>query len=480
MSGFKKQTYDNSYLFSLPGEMNKHHSHITEFILKSQRIENKRSDNFRGVVEDVKRYQKSSVLYTVLLRNDIVLCYADVEMSPAFKVFSAKDLKKGDGNKVFIDVTGIIENRNGYYICNNVAKLCTYLFQAITWIVYDINPLALMNNSNITLPAAECWISMFDYMIGYFRFNGYKENRSKILYLAALYFLLKVLAKDDDQYTKQIAAKLSGTEATLIKAYDLYYDASVNFVNINSFITFLAETFKLKGLTTEVFISKWIYICGTGTQFAPELFTAFSNMVVGAYCGAYIVNQKSIEKQCGTALARFGDALLKVGANKLDKGRFFESAEEADARVYRDRNTVALAEATINKRNTPDNAKFDKEDCKSKYATDKKIYNMIKWYISTEQETTLGNRATTACKIAIECMDNSRPKEAYEIGVLECILRQTKKYMSKKNKDDLTGEINNAVRIQTDYMKENRLDNKEFADRLSKQISELYRCKAMI
>ena len=105
MSIVKKQTYDNTYFFSDKGEMNRHHKEIVKFIMDSTRIDNKSTDAFAGVVNDVKRNQTSSILYTLLMRPDIVLCIANTEMPRAFKVFSAKDMKTDGTPKVFIDVT---------------------------------------------------------------------------------------------------------------------------------------------------------------------------------------------------------------------------------------------------------------------------------------------------------------------------------------------------------------------------------------
>ena len=288
----KKKTYDDTFLFSIPEQRLAHHNHITEFMIKSDRVENKRADNFRGVIEDIRRYQKSSIIYHVLMRDDVILCMNPVEMPATFKVFIAKDPKSGGNKKLFIDVSGIIEFKNNAYICKNIQRLITYLFDAIPWLLYEYEPESLLNNSNITLSATDCFMKLFDYIIGYFRFNGFAENRSKINYLAALYFMVTVLGKDDDQYTHQVAAKLAGVDQSLTKSFSLYYDKE-DLANISSFIELLEKTFKLKGLTLEVFIDRWRKNCGEGTYFGTELFPPFCNMMIAAYVGAYIVNQKS-------------------------------------------------------------------------------------------------------------------------------------------------------------------------------------------
>ena len=56
MNKFVRKNYDNSFLFGQ--EINLHHKKMIEFIMKSERIVDKKSDAFRGIVEDVKRYHK--------------------------------------------------------------------------------------------------------------------------------------------------------------------------------------------------------------------------------------------------------------------------------------------------------------------------------------------------------------------------------------------------------------------------------------
>lgn len=476
MSSFKKQTYDNSYLFSLPGEMEKHHKKLTEFILKAERIDVKSADNFRGVAEDVKRYQKSSLLYSILMRDDVVLMYSTVEMPAAFKVFCAKDIKKGDGNKVFIDVTGLIVDNGSYFVCKDISKLSTYLFQAVTWLLYEFNPIPLMNNSNVTISATECFTAIFDYMIGYFRFYGYAENRSKIVYLAALYFLIKIMGKDDDQYTRNIAAKIADVPATSIKPFELYYKVEEDFMNINTFITMLAKTFKLKGLTTEVFINKWIFICGTGTQFASELFTAFSNMMIAAYCGAYIVNQKSIEAQTKVSMVKFANVIMKLGVDELDTKKFAESFDEYD---YHDKNTVALAESLKLRANKPESIKFVKEDFSSIESIYNRISNVIDYYTESNQIEKIGPSLVAAINTSIAHMNAIVTKEQYETGITETLISEGKKYFTRANKDAILNTISESYRLQMEYLKDARDNNNSLlSSNIAKQISELMRCKS--
>lgn len=475
MSTFKKQTYDNSYLFSLPGELDKHHKRIAEFILKAERIDVKTADNFRGVVEDVKRFQKSSVLYSILMREDVVLCYTVEALPQAFKVFSAKDIARGGGNKVFIDVTGLINNTNGNYTCKDIGKFCTYLFQAITWLLYESNPLVLLNNSNVTMSATECFVSLFDYLIGYFRFYGYSENRNKILYVAALYFLIRLMGKDDDMYTRNLAAKISGVAKSSTSAYELYYKHE-DFTNIDTFITTIAKVFKLKGLTTEVFVSKWIYICGTGTEYAPELFTAFSNMIIGVYCGAYVVpNQKTIEAQTKSNMVKFATSIMKLGVDEFDSRKYME-ATELDKTIPRSKETMELLEAINMRSKSPKSLTYDSFNDADTVI--KETNDIIEFYKASGEKDKIGKKLLKGFNDGVEFMKDH--PDRYPSNAVTGIVKEGRKYFTMKDRSFMNSLINETVGYLREEVDKNKEDNKELASKLSENILELMNCKSIV
>ena len=475
MSTFKKQTYDNSYLFSLPGELDKHHKRIAEFILKAERIEVKTADNFRGIVEDVKRFQKSSILYNILLRDDVVIAYSLEALPQAFKVFSAKDIARGGGNKVFIDVSGLIVNNNGNYTCKDIGKFCTYLFQAITWLLYESNPLALLNNSSVTISATECFVSLFDYLIGYFRFYGYSENRNKILYVAALYFLIRLMGKDDDMYTRNLAAKVSGVAKSSINAYELYYKPE-DFTNIDTFITAIAKVFKLKGLTTEVFVAKWIYICGTGTEYAPELFTAFSNMIIGVYCGAYVVpNQKTIEAQTKSNMVKFATSVMKLGLDEFDTRKFMESSE-LDKTIPRSQSTMELLEKVNMMNSNPNN--IHRDSFKDVDVVIKETSNIIEHYRFSGEKDKISSKLVRGFNEGIEFLRN-KPEE-YSLNSLSSILKEGHKYFTMRDRSSIIKTIDSTLGYLREAVEKEKENNPELSGRLSSYVLELIKCKSIV
>ena len=69
-----------------------------------------------------------------------------------------------------------------------------------------------------------------------------------------------------------------------------------SFTNIKNFVDTIARILKVNALKVDNFIEKWVFLYKSGTQFATEYYPAFSSMLTNAYHGAYINNQKTIEK----------------------------------------------------------------------------------------------------------------------------------------------------------------------------------------
>ena len=180
MSGFDKKTYSDSYLYNK--EANKHNQNLTEYILKADRID-KNSQAFGSIIDNVKRQQNSSILFSVLMNRDVIICINTVELPRAFKVFEAKDIKNNIGGnsnetKVFIDVTGLIVFKDGYYICKKIDVLITYIFDALVYLLYSKSGTKMVNNSSITISSTECFVSMVDYILDYLRIIGFSNNLS--------------------------------------------------------------------------------------------------------------------------------------------------------------------------------------------------------------------------------------------------------------------------------------------------------------
>lgn len=475
MANFARKTYGNTYLYTRnPDEMNQHNKVLTDFILKADRID-KNSEAFQSIMDAVKREQRSSVLYSVLQRDDVVLCMRSPELPRAFKVFEAKDLRTKTGPKVFIDVTGLIKLNGIYFDCKKIDVLNTYLLGALTYILYRENPIKLTNNSNITIAGTECYISLVNYIIDYLRIIGYSANKDKILYLTGLFYLYNLMGKDLDNYSKNIAAKIAGVSSSNIRSYELYYDPEKDFRNIDSFITLIAETFKLKGLNTEVFMHQWIYSIGEGTQFCTELFTSFSVLITSAYCGSYVVNQKQIERCCGKSMVNYAIALMKLGSEEIEnKGTWNESKFEEMA--YRSPAAIDLAKTLALKENIPDCAKINNDDFKSIKIMEEKANNLITFFKETNQVNKISNKASS---IIIESIKKTVANDNIESGVTESLCRTFEPYINESDKESLIRYIN--TNIDKLYGLSESADEKDSNSKaIRESIIELYHSKQLV
>ena len=486
MADFKRKTFDNCYLYQL--EQNKNNKNLVNYILTAERID-KQSTAFRGIVEEEKRMQKSSILHTVMMMDKVELCIGTVELPRAFKVFEAHDVRVGKNadTKVFIDVTNLIQLKDGYFVCPKIDVLITYLFNALGYLLYSYAPEKLLNNSNITIAGTECFVAMFNFIIDYLRVIGFSQNKERISYLAALYFQRNILGKDLDTYSKNMAARVAGLSAGDTKAFDLYYNEE-DFKSIDTFIGMITETFKLKGLTTEVFVSKWMYLYGVGTQYATEFFPAFSSVVISAYCGSYIVNQKQIERCCGRSMVTFCEAIIRMGNDEFDRRRYM-SESEYDKTIPRSKDTILLMEFLFNSgKKLPKEMDFVAEDFKSKSKTSKKLSEIIKFYEDSIQIKKLPKKIKEIFFNGLRAMGlyNVNDADTYESGVCETILKMGKKYLrlDPKVSSSILMELNYSIpqieRMIDQFRETENPEDKEKAKRFAKSLAELRKCANLL
>lgn len=453
MNKFEMKTYKDSYLYKnkvsktdKDDPEKRTNLALLDFIRTSDRIENKMSDAFRGVSEDVKRRQSSSILYTVLLMDKVKLCIGNYELPRAFKVFEAYDPLNNKIPTVFIDCTGIIEFKGGFYVCKKPDILCTYLGDALIYLLYRNFPNKIMDNSSITIPMTDCYISMFDYILDYLRVVGYSSKKEKISYLVGLFFLNNMMGKELDQYTKNIAAKIAGITQNDAKAFDLFIEDGM-FDDINSFIDVLADTFELKGLTLEVFVHKWVRLYGTGTQYGMELFTSFLILLLNAYSGSYIVNQRQIETHCGASnLTKIVTNIMNIGTAVYDRRAYMSESELAQYEVH-DANTMKLAE-TI-KAQDESFQKIIRRDFFNKELLSEKVASIIEACEKCGRTDRLDNIGVDAIREAIDIAVTD--PDNYNIGNISFMVETFNPYMNSNH----NYQIETILRNNLDKVREN-------------------------
>lgn len=462
METFKMKTYADSFLYNEISKSGKSiNKSISDFIIRAHRID-KNEPSFSGIIEEIKRHQSSPVLISVLFNENVVLCVGDSELPLAFKVFDAKDPKSGKNPKVFIDLTGKIEYKNGYYVIrrNEADKLCAMLFDALIYLLYRNQRFKLTNNPNIVLASTKCYVSMFNYILDYLRIIGFSQNKDRISYLTALYYLHGMIGYSiDDPYAKSIATKVANIQPRQATAFDYFIDDESMFDNIGTYIPTIVSTFKLKGLDLPVFMSRWTNSFGPGTEYGVELFTSFLIVLINAYTGSYIIRQKQVETACGdTNLVKVATAIIRAGTETYDISRFAEGAEAKKFEVHSESaqdmsRSMKLKEEVLAKGMSIE--RFDNVDTVAEAARE---------IIHTCKDAKIENRIT---QYATESILNGI-SAAYE---------STWSTMHGEEPDYCPGTLTEAVKIFRNYMNESSInsiwkDLKRDVNHLSELIEE--------
>lgn len=298
---------------------------LIKYIMNAERL-NKGSEAFRQIQNDIKTRQTSAILYRVLMMPNVVLAMDVKELPASFKVFRAADVRASNKEpKVFIDVTGIVKLNNGVFVCNKIDTLITYLTGALVQLLYYDPSKQLTNNASITRPATVCFVKLFTGVIDELRVIGYAENQLKIKYNTAVYFLTSLVGKPMEN-ARSMAANILGISPKEAKAYDYFYSDEA-MKDLNSFVTDLCENFHLRGFSTDIMLDRWMFKYGKGTMYGLELYPSFLMMLTNAYCGAYVNQQKTIEKYCGRDMVDISTTLIRVGADIYSEGACYQRNE---------------------------------------------------------------------------------------------------------------------------------------------------------
>ena len=314
------KNYASTYLYSMYNEYEKE---TIDFILKADRID-QNSSKFEDIVYEVKKRQVSPSLVKVLMSPNVILMSRPKPLSKAFKVFCAKDIKNDSTLRVFIDVSGIIKDdeASGKYVCNknNIDIFISYILDAMVSFIYytPTGTDRIVSNSKIRSIGAKTFANLFSHVVDYLcKISTISGSKNKCSFMAAMYYLVNLLGADpNSDATKAVAKKaadISDREADII----LLQMRSESFQNIKFFVDTVADVMHLNKLTLDTIVEKWMYVYGTGTVFALELLPSFSNMLTDAYVGAYINNQKTIEKIAGTGMVEFTKTILTIGAESV-------------------------------------------------------------------------------------------------------------------------------------------------------------------
>ena len=314
------KTYAATYLYSQYSEYEKQ---IFSFIMNGKELD-KDTEDFDDIKYEVKKRQVSNSLVKVLESKEVILMTGEKPLPKAFKVFCAKDLKgqKPNKMKVFIDCSNIIKKDpdTGRFVCkrNDIDIFISYLVSAMHTYIYYADESRIVSNAKIMAVGAQAFSLLFTHVVDYVcKISSMPSLKNKCMYLTSLYYLGNILGKD---YTtdgcRNIAKKVSGLSDREAGIIDIQL-GSESMLNIKYFIDSLSSILRLNKLTLDVVVERWMSIYSTGTIFSLEIFPAFASMLTDAYVGAYINNQKTIEKIAGTTMTEFTKVLLSIGAESV-------------------------------------------------------------------------------------------------------------------------------------------------------------------
>ena len=313
MEKIKTKTYANTYLYGMTENYEKK---LFDFIMKAEQL-NKADASFDDIRYEVKKRQVTNTLVKILDSKMIVLLMRAEPLPKAFKVFAAKDIKSDGKMKVFIDCSGLINFIDGRYSCNNIDIFVAYLLSAMNQYIYYVDPNRIVMNNNIVTDGALCFSSLFTHIVDYIeKISIISATKNKCLYMTSLYYQVNILNKEINDGVKATCRKVSGLSEREEEIILIQLEEN-SLLNIKYFIDSLSKILKLNKITLDIFLEKWLYLYGVGTQFALELYPAFAELLTDAYVGCYINNQKTIEKICGRNMVDFTNSIFKIGVESV-------------------------------------------------------------------------------------------------------------------------------------------------------------------
>lgn len=313
MENIRPKDYSDTYLYSMSPQLEKK---LFEFIMEATPLD-KESESFMDLRDDLKRRQVTNNLVKVLDSKAIVLMHSKEPLPKAFKVFCATDVKYDKKKKVFVDCSEVLRiQENNRYTSRDIDILVAYMISAMNCRMYYAAPNICLNEG-IIHEGAVAFSALFTHVVDYLnKISIVPATKAKCIYLSALYYITNILGKETTDRTKSLCRKISSISEREEEVLFLQLDENWN-LNIKYFIQSVAKVLRLNKMTVEVFVEKWIFLYGTGTHFALELFPAFASMLTDAYVGCYINNQKTIEKVVGKSLVSFTRATFRIADNMM-------------------------------------------------------------------------------------------------------------------------------------------------------------------
>jgi hypothetical protein len=305
------KNYSGTYLY---GKYPDYEKMLFTFIMEADKI-NKDDDDFADIIFEVKRRQVSSAIAKVLKSDKVYLMTGNKPLPRQFKVFCAKDVKNGaKDNVVYVDCTDLLyKSKAGRWACRDIDIFISYIASATHTYIYYRDEVRFTNNSKIIRNGAKAFAELMTYVVDYVaHISSTPKIKAHCKYMSAQYYIYNILGKDISDGNMSIARKIAGLSDREAGVVEMQYDVNT-FSNIKYFVESLSNVLHISKLTIDVVVERWMTLFNPSTIFALELFPSFATMITDCYIGAYLNNQKTIEKVLGNTMVEFAKSIFKVG-----------------------------------------------------------------------------------------------------------------------------------------------------------------------
>lgn len=308
------KTIDKTYLYSIYPTYEKS---LFQFVMSADRID-VNDERFADIMYELKQRALTNNMIKAVMSNKIKMLYGGSgPVGKAVKVFTMKDVKESLQNRVtFIDVSSIISlAEGGSFKCSSIDALISHILNAITQVAYynEMVSAKLTNNVRLTSIGVSAFTKLMFNIVDYIaKISSIPDAKEQCNILSALYYHICLLGREEinDSVIGVIKSELKVSER-MITTTLLNRDKD-DFINLKMFCQTLSDELRLPKITPEAITSKWMYVYDPSTTFGLELFPAFSAMLTDAYIGAYINNQKTIQKVLDTDMVVYTKELLRI------------------------------------------------------------------------------------------------------------------------------------------------------------------------
>lgn len=295
------------YLYS---KMNGYTKVMADAILNAKRIDRNTTEFAEDVGLEIKRSKAPVYLLKILTSKNTHLIQPENPLPKPIRVFAAKDLKGNKKINAFIDTSSIIVETNNNRYKVNTSVLIAYLLSAKHNMMYYGIPGAFSNKSQLVLLETRAFAKLFTHVIDYLgNISIIAENREKMMYLAAEYFLYNHLKLTDEERIQEIAMRVADINESQQNVFNIVSEGK-DLKTLPGFVDTVKELFKMNKLTLSLVIEKWMFLYGAATVLSLEFLPSFLTMITDAYSGVYLNNQKSIEKILAKDLVELGKMLI--------------------------------------------------------------------------------------------------------------------------------------------------------------------------